>query len=64
MNDLWFVTFCDPRLTQARKRIRRQVEKMGVFDSCIRILPGTDLGRRFASRAYELLRHECWRCYV
>lgn len=50
MNDLWFVTFGDPRLTQARKRIRRQAEKMGVFDSRIRILSETDLDADFRER--------------
>lgn len=55
MNDLWFVTFGDTRLSEARNRIRRQAQKMGVFGDRIRICSTDDLDADFRDRLRDQL---------
>ena len=71
MNDFWFVTFGDSRLTEAKQRIRRQAEKMGVFGDRIRILNESDLDADFCERMKEHLipgsrgyGYWCWKPQV
>lgn len=71
MNDFWFVTFGDSRLTEARQRIQRQAEKMGVFGNRIRILNESDLAADFCERMKEHLipgsrgyGYWCWKPQV
>lgn len=55
MNDFWFVTFGDSRLKEARERIRRQAEKMGVFGDRIRIFDENGLDANFCEQMKEHL---------
>ena len=55
MNDLWFVTFGDTRLSEARRRIRRQAQKMGVFGDRIRIFDENTLDADFCEKMKEHL---------
>lgn len=71
MNDLWFVTFGDSRLTQALKRIRRQAEKMGVFGNRIRVFSEGDLDADFREKMKDHLipgsrgfGYWCWKPQV
>ena len=50
MNDLWFVTFGDTRLSEARRRIQRQAQKMGVFGDRIRIFDENSLDADFCEK--------------
>ncbi len=50
MNDFWFVTFGDSRLEEARRRIRHQAERMGVFGEHIRVFTEKDLDSDFCER--------------
>lgn len=71
MNNLWFVTFGDSRLEEARERIRRQAEEMGVFGDRIRIFDERGLDADFCERMREHLipgsrgfGYWCWKPQV
>ena len=71
MNDFWLATFGDSRLTQSRKRIRIQAEKMGVFGNRIRIFSEKDLDADFCYRLRDHLvpgsrgfGYWCWKPQV
>ncbi len=71
MNNMWFVTFGDSRLKQARKRIGRQAERMGVFGDRIRIFSEKDLDSNFCAMMKERLvkgsrgfGYWCWKPQV
>ena len=55
MNDLWFVTFGDSRLDEARRRIQRQALDMGAFGDRIRIFDESNLDTDFCEKMKEHL---------